>query len=54
MTKKKHTIMNNTMMGFHTLQDNDKDLVLCNMSLFCSSGFDKECNTKGCPKVNRC
>ena len=23
-------------------------------SLFCSSGFDKECNTKGCPKVNKC
>ena len=40
--------------GFHTLQDNDNDLVLCNMSLFCSSGFDKECNTKGCPKVNKC
>ena len=40
--------------GFHMLQDNDNDLVLCNMSLFCSSGFDKECNTKGCPKVNKC
>ena len=40
--------------GFHTLQDNDNDLVLCNTSLFCSSGFDKECNTKGCPKVNKC
>ena len=40
--------------GFHTLQDNNNDLVLCNMSLFCSSGFDKECNTKGCPKVNKC
>ena len=40
--------------GFHTLKDNDNDLVLCNMSLFCSSGFDKECNTKGCPKVNKC
>ena len=38
---------------FHTLQDNN-DLVLCNTSLFCSSGFDKECNTKGCPKVNKC
>ena len=40
--------------GFHTLQDNDNDLVLCNMSLFCSGGFDKECNTKGCPKMNKC
>ena len=40
--------------GFHMLQDNDNDLVLCNTSLFCSSGFDKECNTKGCPKVNKC
>ena len=40
--------------GFHTLQDNDNDLVLRNTSLFCSSGFDKECNTKGCPKVNKC
>ena len=40
--------------GFHTLQDNDNDLVLCNTSLFCSSGFDKECNTKGCPKMNKC
>ena len=40
--------------GFHTLQDNDNDLVLCSTSLFCSSGFDKECNTKGCPKVNKC
>ena len=40
--------------GFHTLQDNDNDLVLCNASLFYSSGFDKECNTKGCPKVNKC
>ena len=40
--------------GFHTLQDNDNDLVLCNTSLFCSSGFDKEGNTKGCPKVNKC
>ena len=29
-------------------------MVLCNTSLFCSSGFDKECNTKGCPKVNKC
>ena len=32
--------------GFHTLQDNDNDLVLCSTSLFCSSGFNKECNTK--------
>ena len=40
--------------GFHMLQDNDNNLVLCNTSLFCSSGFDKECNTKGCPKVNKC
>ena len=40
--------------GFHILQDNDNDLVLCNTSLFCSSGFDKECNTKGCPQVNKC
>ena len=40
--------------GFHTLQDNDNDLVLYNTSLFCSSGFDKECNTKGCPKMNKC
>ena len=40
--------------GFHTLQDNDNNLVLCNTSPFCSSGFDKECNTKGCPKVNKC
>ena len=40
--------------GFHTLQDNENDLVLCNKSLFCSSGFDKEYNTKGCPKVNKC
>ena len=40
--------------GFHMLQDNDNDLVLCNTSRFCSSGFDKECNTKGCPKVNKC
>ena len=40
--------------GFHMLQDNDNDLVLCNTSLFCSSGFNKECNTKGCPKVNKC
>ena len=36
------------------LQDNDNDLVLCNKILFCSSGFDKECNTEGCPKVNKC
>ena len=40
--------------GFHTLQDKVNDLVLCNTSQFCSSGFDKECNTKGCPKVNKC
>ena len=40
--------------GFHTLQDNDNDLVLCNTSLFCNNGFNKECNTKGCPKVNKC
>ena len=40
--------------GFHTLQDNDNDLVLCNTSLFSSSGFNKECNAKGCPKVNKC
>ena len=39
--------------GFHMLQDNDNDLVLCNTSLFCSSGFDKEGNTQGCPKVNK-
>ena len=32
--------------GFHILQDNDNDLVLWNMSLFCSSGFNRECNTK--------
>ena len=36
--------------GFHTLQDNDNDLVLCNTSIFCSSGFDKECNTKVAPR----
>ena len=53
MTTKKHTIMNNTMMDFtHCKITND--LVLCNTSLFCSSGFDKECNTKSCPKVNKC
>ena len=40
--------------GFHMFRDNDNDLVLCNTSLFCSSGFNKECNTKGCPKVNKC
>ena len=40
--------------GFHTLRDNDNNLVLCNTSLFCSSGFNKECNTKGFPKVNKC
>ena len=40
--------------GLHALQDNDNDLVLCTTSLFCSSGFNKECNTKGCPKVNKC
>ena len=39
--------------GFHMLQDDNNDLVLCNMGLFCSSGFNKECNTKGCPKVNK-
>ena len=36
--------------GFHTLQDNDNDLVSCNTSLFCTSGFDKECKYKRLPQ----
>ena len=35
-------------------QQKHSSSVLCNTSLFCSSGFNKECNIKGCPKVNKC